>query len=502
MTNWIRDGIKDRRRIFRTDRGRSDRWRLAKRRTNKAVRKRRKNHDKLVLDKFKNEKNPSKFFEHIKCLSGKNTAPAWSPSQLYPGLDNTQIAEKLASFFNTISNEYDPLDLFKIPRTFHRTLPSISEQDILVKLKKAKKPTSMVPGDIPSALYSTFPTELAPIIKHVFNLITVNKQWPSRWKVKYVTVIPKNADPQDPSECRNISCTNFLSKLYESFVLEWSRNEVKPKLNQYGGEPGASSTQLLVEVLSNVTSAMEDNRAGVVLSALDFSKAFNRLDHSKCLALFAQKGASTDVLGLLASFLSCRSMTVKVEEARSNPLPVNAGASQGSVLGCCLFNVGIDNLEEILGVTLDRDATFRTHVACLAAKMRSKTWALARLRKIGLPEESLIKAYKCLIRPTVEYTSPAWHSKLTASQAADLERQQSQALKNIFGPGLSAHKMTIRSNIDLLSKRRGEAAKKFAKKNLFNPRCESWFSTRSRSSYARRASVNNPVYREEASQTD
>ena len=155
-----------------------------------------------------------------------------------------------------------------------------------------------------------------------------------------------------------------------------------------------------------------------------------------------------------------------------------------------------------MGVTLDRDATFKTHVARLAAKMRSKTWALARLKKIGLPEESLIKAYKCLIRPTVEYTSPAWHSKLTASQAADLERQQSQALKNIFGPGLSAHKMTIRSNIDLLSKRRGEAAKKFAKKNLFNPRCESWFSTRSRSSYARRASVNNPVYREEASQTD
>ena len=39
-------------------------------------------------------------------------------------------------------------------------------------------------------------------------------------------------------------------------------------------------------------------------------------------------------------------MTVKVEDTKSDPLPVNAGAPQGSVLGCYLFNVGIDDLEE------------------------------------------------------------------------------------------------------------------------------------------------------------
>ena len=83
-------------------------------------------------------------------------------------------------------------------------------------------------------------------------------------------VISKTKDPQQPSDCRNISCTNYLSKLYELFVLDWSREEVRLSLNQYGGEKGASATQLLIEVLYDTTKALEDNRAAVDLSAIDF----------------------------------------------------------------------------------------------------------------------------------------------------------------------------------------------------------------------------------------
>ena len=671
MTDWLRDDIATRRRIFKTDQGRTDRWKHVKQQTNAAVKKRRKKFNELVIRKFEEEKNPGKFFQHIKSLTSKNSGSKWSPKQMFPGLDSGQAADRLANFFNAISNQYQPLSPTDIPSTFRRDLPDITPAQVEEKLKKAKKPSSMVPGDVPSAIYSMYPASLSPIIAHIFNLITSKKQWPSPWKIEYVTIIPKKPDPQEPSECRNISCTNFLSKLYESFLLEWSREEVVPKLNQYGGEPAASATQLLVEVISDVTTALEDNRAGVVLSAIDFSKAFNRLDHRKVLGSFAKRGSSSDVLALLASFLGGRQMTVRLEQSRSALLPVNAGAPQGSVLGCYLFNVGVDDLEEdftcdsgmqeeahketltrtddypamstptrvapqasptdspiqareavkfailprvanvphwvpkpkdptftdskantykyvddqvntskvnmrkarmlvedgvffkeiidlrtqnllqhiatraedrgmqinakktslmlvsaatsfqprvcvelggelvkgsdklkILGVTLDSDASFRTHVARLASKMRSKTWALSKLRKIGVDQSNLVKIYKRLIRPTAEYASPSWHSLLSASQASDLERQQTQALRNIFGPGLSANKMRLKSDTELLSTRREKAAKKFAKKNLHNPRCTSWFLPRQTPKYARRSNVNYPSFRENVSRTD
>ena len=114
----------------------------------------------------------------------------------------------------------------------------------------------MVPGDIPPALFKLYPHLLAGPVTAIFNRITRSGSWPKSWKTEYVTIIPKTKDPQEPSDCRNISCMNYLSKLYESFVLEWSREQVRPGLNQYGGEREASATQLLIEVLYDTTQAL------------------------------------------------------------------------------------------------------------------------------------------------------------------------------------------------------------------------------------------------------
>ena len=86
------------------------------------------------------------------------------------------------------------------------------------------------------------------------------------------------------------------------------------------------------------------------MTSIDYAKAFNRLSFQECLAALARKGASSNLLAIIASFLSNRTMSVRVDESWSNPLPVFGGVPQGSILGVFLFNATTDNLEDGTGV--------------------------------------------------------------------------------------------------------------------------------------------------------
>lgn len=91
---------------------------------------------------------------------------------------------------------------------------------------------------------------------------------------------------------------------------------------------------------------------------------------------------------------------------------------------------------------------------------------------------------------------------ITASQAAQLERQQTQALRNIYGPSISAVKLRKKAGIETLTHRREQLVKNFAKKSLNNPRSAHWFQERRRPAYARRAGVSYPLFKEEVAWTD
>ena len=139
-------------------------------------------------------------------------------------------------------------------------------------------------------------------------------------------------------------------------VVKYATRFVKPKANQFGGQRGCSTNHFLAEVWDKMTDHLEDPRAAVILTSIDYSKAFNRLEHHACLIAFAKKGAPNQLLKLLASFLIGQKMTVRLEGKASQLRSVNAGAPQGSVLGTYMFNVGTDALEENL--TLTHASTF------------------------------------------------------------------------------------------------------------------------------------------------
>ena len=135
------------------------------------------------------------------------------------------------------------------------------------------------------------------------------------------------------------------SKIYESYVLDWMKKEVILRENQYGGVKGVGTDHVLVQLWQRILQDLEDYRAATVVTSIDYSKAFNRMSYQYCSEALARKGASTELLKLIATFLTNRTMTVKVGQTMSLPRSVSGGCPQGSILGVFLFNSTIDDLE-------------------------------------------------------------------------------------------------------------------------------------------------------------
>ena len=126
--------------------------------------------------------------------------------------------------------------------------------------------------------------------------------WPDEWKVETQMAIPKKTTPTSMADLRNVSCTNYLLKILESFALEKLKKEVKMKYNQFGGLKGTGTTHFLIDLQQRILECLEDGSSAVSLHAVDFSKAFNRMSHRVCLEELARRGASTDSLRMMAAF--------------------------------------------------------------------------------------------------------------------------------------------------------------------------------------------------------
>ena len=347
---WINDAVRRlirvRKRIFKDTGGRTDEWKKVKKKCERLIKKRRKVYEesqKLALLADDADRN---FFRNTKNYMSKQRSPPFDVLDLFPGKTEQEAAELLAVHFNSISNEFHPLLPDQVPITRAKQLPVLEVHEVAIRLRKFRKPKSMVRGDVFPDLVTRYADFLAVPLAAIYNKITTTKEWPDLWKEESVTVIPKCRMPSDLSDLRNISCTMLASKIYETYVLRWALDEVKLKTNQFGGTKGCSTSHLLISVWQQILTDLEDCRAATVLTAIDYAKAFNRMSFQECLKSFARHGASTDLMRVVAAFLTGRKMSVRVGDTWSEARAVNGGVPQGSILGVLLFNITTDNLED------------------------------------------------------------------------------------------------------------------------------------------------------------
>ena len=287
--------------------------------------------------------NMKEAWRGIKSMTHLNERPA----EMSDNIDQPKqltMASELNSFFCRFERDDEiPTMNYNGDASMERDFEAA---EVLEALSGAVPGKACGPDNIPTLILKKCSMALTIPLTIIFNQCLKLGIIPTLWKKSTIVPIPKVRNPTVQNHYRPIALTSNIMKTFERLIKIrlLAHCSSAMDINQFAYKEGRSTKDACATLDFIVRRHVDTPNNFVRILFVDFTSAFNTISPARLVDKLESFSVPTNLISLIASFLTNRSQVVRIGKTSSKTKVTNTGCPQGCVLSPVLFSIFTDDL--------------------------------------------------------------------------------------------------------------------------------------------------------------